>query len=166
MGPEKTINIRVLIGQICPSSGQATVAGWDVVKGQQRLKERIGAVFEKQNLYELPPAADVLHFDCCVNNLPVSRIQEVVDLVHLTEHFKELVRPFTEGWNSAWWSRLLCCIILPIMYGRTVFFLAFSSWTLRRQSSVLHIIWEKPDLAAVLAKNREKYTGAFTRSQA
>src|SRR2546423_6409722 len=51
-GAGKTTTIRILTGQIDPSGGSAMVAGCDVVKDRARLKERIGVVFEEQNLYE------------------------------------------------------------------------------------------------------------------
>ena len=39
-GTGKTTTIRLLTGQIDPSGGQATVAGWDVVKDHQQLQFR------------------------------------------------------------------------------------------------------------------------------
>src|SRR5579859_4765177 len=63
-GAGKTTTIRLLTGQIDPSGGSATVAGCDVVKERARLKERIGVVFEEQNLYERLSARNNLNFSC------------------------------------------------------------------------------------------------------
>lgn len=96
-GAGKTTAIRVLAGYIDLRSGQVTVAGCDVVKDQQKLTERIGAVFEEQNLYERLPAANNPHFNCWLFDLPVSRIQEVFDQVHRTERSRKPLRTSSKG---------------------------------------------------------------------
>lgn len=96
-GAGKTTIIRMLSGQIEPSSGHATVAGCDVVRDHQRLKERIGVVPEEQNLYERLSARTNLRFGCWLYNLPESRADEVLDLVHLRERAGDRVRTFSNG---------------------------------------------------------------------
>jgi ABC-2 type transport system ATP-binding protein len=96
-GAGKTTTIRLLTGQIDPDGGRATVAGCDVVKDRIRLKERIGVVFEEQNLYERLSARANLRFNCWIYNLPESRIDEVLDLVRLGERAKDPVRAFSNG---------------------------------------------------------------------
>ena len=96
-GAGKTTIIRMLSGQIDPSGGQAMVAGCDVVKDRARLKERIGVVFEEQNLYDRLSAASNLRFNCWIYNLPESRIDEMLDLVHLRQRAKDPVRTFSNG---------------------------------------------------------------------
>ncbi len=51
-GAGKTTTIRLLTGQLRPTSGRARVADCDVVRERDRLKSRIGVVFEYPNLYE------------------------------------------------------------------------------------------------------------------
>src|SRR5579872_5723415 len=75
-GAGKTTTIRMLTGQIDPSSGSAVVAGCDVVKERARLKQCIGVVFEEQNLYERLSAWHNLEFSCWLYGLPNSRIDE------------------------------------------------------------------------------------------
>lgn len=96
-GAGKTTTIRMLTGQIVPTSGHATVAGCDVVRERQRLKERLGVVFEDQNLYERISARNNLRFSCWLYNLPESRAEEVLELVHLRERAKDPVRTFSNG---------------------------------------------------------------------
>jgi ABC-2 type transport system ATP-binding protein len=100
LGPNragKTTTIRLLSGQIDPNGGRAMVAGCDVVKDRPRLKERIGVVFEEQNLYERLSAANNLQFNCWLYGLPESLIDDVLDLVHLRERAKDPVRTFSSG---------------------------------------------------------------------
>lgn len=96
-GAGKTTTIRMLTGQIDPSSGSARVAGYDVVKERQQLKKRIGVVFEEQNLYDRLPARMNLEFACWLYNMPKSRIDEVLELVRLRDRAKEPIRTFSNG---------------------------------------------------------------------
>jgi ABC-2 type transport system ATP-binding protein len=96
-GAGKTTTIRMLTGQITPNGGHATVAGCDVVRDHQQLKERIGVVSEEQNLYERLSARNNLRFSCWLYNLPESRVDEVLDLVRLRDRAKEPVRTFSNG---------------------------------------------------------------------
>jgi ABC-2 type transport system ATP-binding protein len=96
-GAGKTTTIRMLTGQINPSSGSAVVAGCDVVKERARLKERIGVVFEEQNLYERLSARLNLQFSCWLYGLPESQVDEVLDLVRLRDRAKDKVRTFSNG---------------------------------------------------------------------
>jgi ABC-2 type transport system ATP-binding protein len=96
-GAGKTTTIRVLTGQIDPTSGSARVAGCDVVKDRAQLKARIGVVFEEQNLYDRLSARLNLEFSCWLYNVPTSRIDEVLDLVHLRDRAKDPVRVYSNG---------------------------------------------------------------------
>ncbi|HKF39080.1 MAG TPA: ABC transporter ATP-binding protein [Ktedonobacteraceae bacterium] len=96
-GAGKTTTIRMLTGQIDPTSGYAIVAGCDVVKDRTRLKERIGVVFEEQNLYERLSARNNLRFSCWLYGLPESRVDEVLGLVHLRDRAKDPVRTYSSG---------------------------------------------------------------------
>src|ERR1043166_1823197 len=96
-GAGKTTTIRMLTGQIEPSAGSARVAGCDVVKDQAQLKQRIGVVFEDQNLYDRLSARLNLEFSCWLYNLPKKRVDEVLDLVHLRDRAKNAGRVFFNG---------------------------------------------------------------------
>lgn len=96
-GAGKTTTIRMLTGQIDPSAGSAVVAGCDIVKERAQLKERIGVVFEEQNLYDRLPARLNLEFSCWLYGLPKSRVDEVLDLVKLRDRAKDPIRTFSNG---------------------------------------------------------------------
>lgn len=96
-GAGKTTTIRMLTGQLDPTSGKATVAGCDVVRDRVQLKERIGVVFEDQNLYERLSARLNLEFSCWLYNLPKTRVDEVLELVGLRDRAKEPLHTFSNG---------------------------------------------------------------------
>lgn len=96
-GAGKTTTIRMLTGQIEPTQGSATVAGFDVVKQRQHLKEHIGVVFEDQNLYERLSARLNLEFSCWIYGLPKKRVDEVLELVKLRDRAKDPIRTFSNG---------------------------------------------------------------------
>lgn len=96
-GAGKTTTIRMLTGQIDPTSGSAQVAGCDVVKERAQLKQCIGVVFEDQNLYERLSAQLNLEFSCWLYGLPKQRVDEVLTLVGLRERAKDRVSTFSNG---------------------------------------------------------------------
>ncbi len=96
-GAGKTTTIRMLTGQIDPSKGSASVAGFDVVKERAQLKTRIGVVFEEQNLYERLSARLNLEFSCWLYGLPKSRVDAVLDLVGLRGRAGDPVHALSGG---------------------------------------------------------------------
>src|SRR6187431_1815700 len=51
-GAGKTTAMRMLCGLSLPSSGAATVAGFDVYKENEKIKQNIGYMSQKFSLYE------------------------------------------------------------------------------------------------------------------
>ena len=96
-GAGKTTTIRMLTGQLLPTSGTATVAGYDILKERQRLKAHIGVVFEYQNLYERLSVRDNLNFSRKLYGIKRSRVDEVLTLVELRDRAKDRVKDFSNG---------------------------------------------------------------------
>ena len=51
-GAGKTTAMRMLCGLSFPTSGRATIAGFDLVKDAEKIKKRIGYMSQKFSLYE------------------------------------------------------------------------------------------------------------------
>ena len=96
-GAGKTTTIRMLTGQILPTSGSGSVAGFDINTERQSLKSRIGVVFEYQNLYERLSARDNLNFYRNLYGVDIARVDEVLTLVGLKERACEKIKNFSNG---------------------------------------------------------------------
>ncbi len=96
-GAGKTTTIRMLTGQLRPTSGTATVAGCDVVTERACLQPKIGVVFEYQNLYERLSARSNLTFAARLYGVPTTRVDAVLKIVGLEDRARERVRKFSNG---------------------------------------------------------------------
>ena len=96
-GAGKTTTIRMLSGQLLPSSGRGQVAGCDVVSEQKRLKPLIGVVSEHQNLYERMSGRENLEFAARLYGQTDRRVDEALEQVGLLERAKDKVRNYSNG---------------------------------------------------------------------
>ncbi len=96
-GAGKTTTIRILTGQLRPTSGRAWVAGCDVVDERQRLKPQIGVVFEHQNLYQRMSARGNLAFAARLYGINKARVDQVLAQVGLSERARDKVKKYSNG---------------------------------------------------------------------
>jgi len=96
-GAGKTTTIKMLTGQLRPTSGRARVMGCDVVEERQRLTPQIGVVFEHQNVYERLSARDNLLFAARLYGVNRRRVDEMLDRVGLADRAKGKVAKFSNG---------------------------------------------------------------------
>jgi ABC-2 type transport system ATP-binding protein len=96
-GAGKTTTIRMLSGQLRPSSGGARVAGCDIVAEQERLKSLVGVVSENQNLYERMSGRENLAFAARLYGTDHGRIDEALDQVGMLERAKDNVKHYSNG---------------------------------------------------------------------
>ena len=96
-GAGKTTTIKMLTGQLRPTSGQAQVAGCDVVTERQQLKPQIGVVFEYQNIYERLSARDNLVFSARLYGVEKARVEKVLTQVGLTNRARDRVKKYSNG---------------------------------------------------------------------
>src|SRR4026209_1552571 len=96
-GAGKTTTIRMLSGQLLPTSGQARVAGCDVITEQRRLKPLIGVISEHQNLYERMSGRENLEFAARLYGQNLRRVDETLEQVDLLQRAKDNVRNYSNG---------------------------------------------------------------------
>jgi ABC-2 type transport system ATP-binding protein len=101
-GAGKTTTIKMLITLLIPTSGSATVLGYDVVKDAREVRKRIGYVFGgDRGLYERLSALDNLRYFAELYAVPPAdqkrRIAELLELVGLAGREKERVEGYSRG---------------------------------------------------------------------
>jgi ABC-2 type transport system ATP-binding protein len=96
-GAGKSTTIRMLTGQLRPSSGSAHVMGCDVVEQRQQLKPQIGVVFDSQNLYERLSGRDNLRFFARLYRVKRSRVERLLEQVDLMERAKDKIGTYSNG---------------------------------------------------------------------
>jgi ABC-2 type transport system ATP-binding protein len=96
-GAGKTTTIRMLTGQLRPTSGEARVVGYDVVDERQELKPQIGVVFEYQNVYERLSARGNLNFYARLYGVEKGRVREVLTQVGLMGRERDRIKKYSNG---------------------------------------------------------------------
>ena len=96
-GAGKTTTIKMLTGQLRPTSGKAQVMGFDVVEDRQELKPQIGVVFDSQNLYERMSARDNLRFYARLYRVKKARVEEVLTQVDMTDRAGDKMKTYSNG---------------------------------------------------------------------
>jgi ABC-2 type transport system ATP-binding protein len=96
-GAGKTTTIRMLTGQLLPTAGTAKVAGYDIVTERQKLKPKIGVVFDSQNLYARMSARENLNFYARLYRISKTRVNEVLTQVGLSERAADKVMKYSNG---------------------------------------------------------------------
>ncbi|MFN3383680.1 MAG: ATP-binding cassette domain-containing protein [Archaeoglobaceae archaeon] len=100
-GAGKTTVVMILATLLKPSSGKAFIAGHDVVKEASMVRNKIGVVFQETTLDLELTAKENLDFHARLYGLSKEerkrRIEEVLELVELTEKANIAVKKFSGG---------------------------------------------------------------------
>ena len=111
-GAGKTTAIRMLIGALEPTSGSATVAGFDLKKQAEQVRRRIGYMSQKFSLYEdLTVKENITLYGGIygVSDADIAtRTGDILTRIGLEHAGKELVRDIPLGWKQ----QLAFCVAL------------------------------------------------------
>ena len=103
-GAGKTTAMRMLCGLSVPTSGQASVAGFDVAKQSEQVKRHIGYMSQKFSLYGDLKVWENIRLFGGIYGLSKARIQEKMDellhTLHLKEERNSLVNALPLGWKQ------------------------------------------------------------------
>ncbi len=100
-GSGKTTTIRMLLGLLAPSEGEATVLGYDVVRQSEEVRARVGYMSQKFAIYDDLTTLENLTFYGGVYGITdPARIKETLKLVGLTGHDTTLTRDLSTGWRQ------------------------------------------------------------------
>ena len=100
-GAGKTTTINMLSTLLKPTSGYGEVAGFDILKNRDEVRQSIGVVFQEPALDIKLTGKENLDFHAMMYGLKREerkrRIKEVLELVELTEKAKVLVENYSGG---------------------------------------------------------------------
>jgi ABC-2 type transport system ATP-binding protein len=103
-GAGKTTAMRMLCGLLTPSSGKATIAGFDVYKQTEKIKRKIGYMSQKFSLYDDLTVSENIRFYSGIygmNNQQIrKKTEELLDELQLQNEAKTLVRELPLGWKQ------------------------------------------------------------------
>lgn len=103
-GAGKTTAMRMLCGLSYPTSGDASVAGFDVYKQQEQIKKNIGYMSQKFSLYDSLTLLENITFYGGVYGVPRAEIKarssELLNTLGLEKDAKKLVGSLPLGWKQ------------------------------------------------------------------
>jgi ABC-2 type transport system ATP-binding protein len=103
-GAGKTTTIRMLATYLPPSSGKASIAGFDVVSQADEVRKRIGYLPENPPLYPEMTVAEYLSFIADIKGVPRSakreRIERVMEQCFIADVRNKLCQHLSRGYRQ------------------------------------------------------------------
>jgi len=100
-GSGKTTTIRMLLGLLLPSEGEAHVLGYDVASQSEEVRARVGYMSQKFALYHELTVSENLEFYAGVYGVHKrSRLDDVLAQVGLSDLKRERVSDLSTGWRQ------------------------------------------------------------------
>lgn len=103
-GAGKTTAMRMLCGLLMPTSGEATVAGYDVYRQNEKIKRNIGYMSQKFSLYEDLTVKENMKFYGGIYGKSDAFIKQktalILDQLHLKTEADVLVKSLPLGWKQ------------------------------------------------------------------
>lgn len=119
-GAGKSTTIRMLCGLLRPTAGQALVAGYDVAREPERVRQRIGYMSQKFSLYNDLRVIENIRFFASLYEVPDSVLKErvswILDMAGLSGRKSTLTGTLPSGWKQ---RLALGCAVLhrpPILF--------------------------------------------------
>jgi drug efflux transport system ATP-binding protein len=119
-GAGKSTTIRMLCGLLRPSAGQALVAGIDVARAPEQVRQRIGYMSQKFSLYNDLTVAENIRFFAGMYEVSPAILQErtrwVIEMAGLSGRELALTGTLPSGWKQ---RLALGCAVLhrpPILF--------------------------------------------------
>jgi ABC-2 type transport system ATP-binding protein len=103
-GAGKTTAMRMLCGLSLPTSGNASVAGFDVYKENEKIKKSIGYMSQKFSLYEDLTVKENIRFYAGIYGKTDKFIKEktgtILSQLHMENEANKLVKELPLGWRQ------------------------------------------------------------------
>jgi ABC-2 type transport system ATP-binding protein len=119
-GSGKSTTIRILCGLLHPTSGRATVAGYDVVESPELIRRSIGYMSQKFSLYADLTVLENLRFYAGMYGVPAAELRRRIDWALEMAGLRGRESSLTGTLAGGWKQRLaLGCAVLhrpPILF--------------------------------------------------
>jgi ABC-2 type transport system ATP-binding protein len=103
-GAGKSTTIKMLCGLLLPTSGEGTIAGADIYKGTEEIKNKIGYMSQKFSLYDDLTVEENIDFFAGIYKVPKSLRAErkswILGMSDLTTHKFTITRSLAGGWKQ------------------------------------------------------------------
>ena len=103
-GAGKTTAIRMLCGLLAPTSGDASVAGFDVYKEREKIKANIGYMSQKFSLYPNLTAIENMTFYAGVYGMRReeirTKVNTLIDQLGVADYSNAQVKDLPLGWKQ------------------------------------------------------------------
>ena len=103
-GAGKTTTIRILLGLLRPTSGTASVLGYDVARQPEEIRRRIGYMSQRFSLYDDLTVGENLDFYGRTYGVRGKRLEErkrfAIEMAGLERRQGELTRNLAGGWKQ------------------------------------------------------------------
>lgn len=103
-GAGKTTALKMLTGLLMPTSGSATIAGYDVRRSPEQVKQHIGYMSQKFSLYEDLTVRENIRFFGGIYGLTSKELREkipqVIESLGLGSQKDQLVKGLPLGWRQ------------------------------------------------------------------
>jgi ABC-2 type transport system ATP-binding protein len=103
-GAGKTTAMRMLCGLSTPTSGKAMIAGYDVYKGAEQIKKKIGYMSQKFSLYEDLTILENVSFFGGIYGMTQAQLkkksEELITRLGLQQEAKKLLGSLPLGWKQ------------------------------------------------------------------
>lgn len=99
-GAGKSTSLKMLVGLIQPSSGEAYIAGNRVSTDSIELKKQIGYLAEDNPVYKEMYVKEFLAFIASIYQVPNARIQEVIQLTGLSKEQHKKIHTLSKGYQQ------------------------------------------------------------------
>ncbi len=103
-GAGKTTLMRILTCYLPPTSGKASVCGYDIIKNSLRVRKNVGYLPETPPLYPNMTVYEYLKFAAQLKDIPTQQIRIHIDRVleecHLTKVQRKTIQTLSKGYKQ------------------------------------------------------------------
>lgn len=103
-GAGKSTTMKILTGFLPPTTGRASIAGFDVFDQSVEARRRLGYLPENTPLYSEMKVGEYLRYRAALKGVPGSKVRErvgdVLDLCQISDREKQLISSLSKGYRQ------------------------------------------------------------------